>query len=472
MMRVHAANHGRAAVGCFALLAAAALLIPPAGAGARIDIVTVPSRDRTELTIYNSQDLTLVREERDLTFTQGRNEIQFAWTDTLIDPTSLQLDLRGAPELTLMDAVYPSGTRDMIVWEVEAGEDTSRTVEILYFISGLSWEAGYTATANPDETHLDVQQFTTVRNRSGETFERAETRVVVGDVHLLEAIRELARRGIQVEKDVYRYTAAFAVPPGAMTMEPAMAMRTLDSAPERVRREAAEIIRAAVSELHILAIEGEEEIRDRYSKELPSPIISEIPFDLSYEYDRRRYGNHPVKFYKFRNISENNLGKDPLPDGRWYVRVDDGRGGLRFEGRTEHDYVPIGDETELSLGSDGLVAVKERTLSVARRDFEFDTEGNVRGWKEDRTVVLEIRNSRDREVPLRLTHRLAPPWEFVEVSDSTYDIVDRETVRWDLELEPMEKREIQFTVRFEHSRPAPGPPRPQFGRGQWEPPSD
>ena len=433
------------------LLLAAALSLPPAAAQARIDLVTVPARDRTELTIYNSVDLTLAREERELTFTEGRNEIQFSWADTLIDPTSLHLDLLGAPELTLMDAVYPSGTRDMVVWEVDATEDTSHTVEITYFISGLTWAANYTAVANPEETHLELQQFTTVTNRSGETFERAETRVVVGDVHLIEAIAELARRGIEVDKDIYRFAVAFDVAPATIPAE-RMMVAEAPMVTARMRTEAAEIIRAAVSEFHVLAIEGEEEIRDRYSKELPSPAISEIPFDLSYEFDTRRYGREPVKFYKFRNITDNELGKDPLPDGTWYVHAGDGRDGLRFEGKLNHDYVPIGDEAELNLGSDGMLTIEERTLSVQRRNFQFDSDGNVQSWEEDHTIVLEIRNSRDREIPLRLTHYLNPPWEFVEVSDDSYDRVDQRTVRWDLDLEPMEMREIEFTVRYERDR--------------------
>ncbi len=449
----------RAAWGGTALLAAA-LVLPPAAGQARIDLVTVPGRDRTELTIYNSQDLTLVRERRELTFTEGLNEIQFSWADTLIDPTSLHLDLLGAPELTLMDAVYPSGTRDMIIWEVESSEDTSHTVEITYFISGLTWAANYTAIANPEETHLNLQQFTTVTNRSGETFERAETRVVVGDVHLLEAIERLARRGIEVDRTIHqdiisRYDPDVTVSPGDL-------WRVRQGVSAEVRREAAEIMRQAVSEFHVLAIEGEEEIRDRYSKELPSPTISEIPFDLSYEFDTRRYGREPVKFYKFRNITDNELGKDPLPDGTWYVHADDGRDGLRFEGKTDLEYVPVGDEAELQLGSDGMLTVDERTLSVQRRNFEFDRDGRIESWQEDHTIVLEIRNSRDHEVPLRLTHYLTAPWEFVEVSDDSYDRVDRETVRWDLALDPMEKREIRFTVRYERERgnsPIP-PPRP------------
>ena len=39
-----------------------------------------------QLTIYNSADLTLVRESRALTLKQGINKLQFSWVNTLIDP--------------------------------------------------------------------------------------------------------------------------------------------------------------------------------------------------------------------------------------------------------------------------------------------------------------------------------------------------------------------------------------------------
>ncbi|MGC8804855.1 MAG: hypothetical protein ACP5QD_02835, partial [Candidatus Ratteibacteria bacterium] len=44
----------------------------------KIDIVTLPERDRVQLTIYNSADLTLVRETRTLTMKKGGNKLQFS----------------------------------------------------------------------------------------------------------------------------------------------------------------------------------------------------------------------------------------------------------------------------------------------------------------------------------------------------------------------------------------------------------
>ena len=57
----------------------------------KVDLVTLPSRDTVQLTIYNSADLTLVRERRNLTLKKGWNWLQFMWANTLIDPTSLSL---------------------------------------------------------------------------------------------------------------------------------------------------------------------------------------------------------------------------------------------------------------------------------------------------------------------------------------------------------------------------------------------
>ena len=54
-------------------------------AWAAVDLVTLPTREGTQLTIYNSEDITMVREHRLLTVKEGVNRIQFSWANTLID---------------------------------------------------------------------------------------------------------------------------------------------------------------------------------------------------------------------------------------------------------------------------------------------------------------------------------------------------------------------------------------------------
>ena len=48
---------------CLAITSALAVAIPTV-VPAKIDLVTLPNRDTTQVTIYESEDLTLVRETR------------------------------------------------------------------------------------------------------------------------------------------------------------------------------------------------------------------------------------------------------------------------------------------------------------------------------------------------------------------------------------------------------------------------
>jgi len=55
-----------------AFLASLGLLLAfSASAHAAVDLVTVPTRKGTQLTIYNSEDITMVREHRLLTVKEG-----------------------------------------------------------------------------------------------------------------------------------------------------------------------------------------------------------------------------------------------------------------------------------------------------------------------------------------------------------------------------------------------------------------
>ena len=162
--------------------------------GRNIDLSTVPKRDSIELTIYNSEDLTLVRETRSVTFKKGLNPLQFSWANTLIDPTSVQLRFLSSPEkLEVLDTTFPHDKPQMLFWNVQSDFDGDATVEITYFTSGITWSADYIALAGKDEKTMAVDGFVRVTNHSGEAYEDAHVRLVVGTINLVEKIAELAR---------------------------------------------------------------------------------------------------------------------------------------------------------------------------------------------------------------------------------------------------------------------------------------
>ncbi len=158
-----------------------------------VDLSTIPKRNSVPLTIYNSEDLTLVRETRTVTFKKGVNPLQFSWANTLIDPTSVELRfLTSADKLDVLDTTFPHDKPQQLYWNVQSEIDGEATIQITYFTSGITWSADYVLIADKDEKQLSFDGFVRVSNNSGEEYEDAQVRLVVGTINLVEKIAQLA----------------------------------------------------------------------------------------------------------------------------------------------------------------------------------------------------------------------------------------------------------------------------------------
>src|SRR5262245_12692211 len=168
--------------------------------GENVDLSTVPKRDTVQLTIYNSEDITLVRETRVVTFKKGANPLQFSWANTLIDPSSVELKfLTSADKLEVLDTTFPHDKPQMLYWNVKSELDGEATIQITYFTSGITWSADYVAIADKDEGTMNIDGFVRITNNSGEEYEDAQVRLVVGTINLVEKIAQLAK---ETGKDV------------------------------------------------------------------------------------------------------------------------------------------------------------------------------------------------------------------------------------------------------------------------------
>ena len=156
----------------------------------RINVVTLPGRDTVQLTIYNSADLTLVKETRFLTFRKGLNKLEFSWANTLIDPTSVEFrPLTHADAVEVLDVSFPPRVTNTLEWRIQSEFAGEVQVEIRYFTSGISWSADYVAAANKAEKLMALAGNVRVNNNSGEDYENAQIRLVVGVIRLVEEIR-------------------------------------------------------------------------------------------------------------------------------------------------------------------------------------------------------------------------------------------------------------------------------------------
>lgn len=361
-----------------------------------VDLSTVPNRDTVQLTIYNSEDLTLVRETRKISFKKGANSLQFSWANTLIDPSSVELGFLSHPDkLDLLDTTFPHDKPQMLYWNVQSELDGEAVVEITYFTSGIRWTADYVCVSNQDETEMSFDGHVRVYNNSGEEYEDAQVRLVVGTINLVQKIAELARipmqQVAQLEKAQRQLLRGKAVMD--FVEEAEMAMEGAGVAGPGSGKQK-EVIKEGLSEYFIYTIEGTETIANGWSKRLRSFRGATVPFSIQYRYRNAEYGDQLVRLYLLANDKESELGTTPLPDGIVRVFRDNGRDGLSFLIAQNIKYVPIGDKIELNLGPDPEVVFELIKLRAWRSGIWMQIHGaNVFRRVDDNRVKIEVNST-------------------------------------------------------------------------------
>lgn len=422
-------------------------------AHAKVDLVTLPSRDTVQLTIYNSADMTLVRESRALTLKDGQNKLQFSWANTLIDPTSLEmLPKSNVDMIDIADLTYPPRVTNLGLWNINSSMSGKVPVEISYLTSGLSWRAFYMGTLTEDEKTMRLQGYVVVTNNSGEDYENAQTRLIVGKVHILDEIAELARRQ-------YPYGRPGMAPVGQAM--PAMAGIVSSEIKKELEERSVtfaafrpkEIVKEGLSEYFLYTIEGTETIPDGFSKRLQSFDIEAVPVVNLYKYEEDRYGLGVVRFLSFKNDQEHKLGETPIPGGmlKVYRSVGD-NGHLSYTGQSSFKYIPVDEDVELNLGAIADIVVEPKLMDFKAENYRFDRNGNVNGWDEIHTFKIEVRNTRDINVKVEIKRNFNTQyWDINNSGDfGAFEKVDLDTVKFTLELQPRSAKQFEYVLRTYH----------------------
>lgn len=379
-----------------------------AALGKNVDLVTLPKRESVQLTIYNSEDITLVKETRYITLKKGENLLQFSWAGTLIDPTSVELrPLEQEDKVELAHTIFPGQKPQHLIWNIQSQAEGQVKVEISYFTSGLTWTMDYVAITDPDETAMKFRGYVRVFNNSGEEYENAQIRLIVGTINLVEKIADLARRrGMPVPRpaeDDYRVMKREAARKSFALAERAGAAPPPSSAmPSKPRQ----IVKEGVSEYFMFSVEGTETIPTSWAKRMIAFVADGVKFDIVYRIRGYQYGPRPVRFFLWNNDDEHKLGQSPMPNGLVRIFRDNGKDGLSYLGEKLLRYVPIKAEIEVNLGPDDLVVYDARKMSTQRLRFSFarDSRGNeyVTGWDEKQIWNDTVRNYRTKPIVFEL----------------------------------------------------------------------
>ncbi len=422
----------------FLLLAIIALLMPTT-ASARINVVTLPGRQSVQLTIYNSADLTLVKETRILTFKKGLNRLEFSWANTLIDPTSVEFKaLTHAAEVDVLDVSFPPRVSNTLEWRINSEFAGEVQVEIRYFTSGITWSADYVAEANKTEQTMNLAGAVRVTNNSGEDYENAQVRLVVGVIRLVERIIDLAQpRG--PKSALEGADNAMLILEQKKSMDDAVALGIqFESKPRQ-------IIKEGLSEYFLYTVEGRDTIPTGWSKRMPSFKATDVPIISYYKYEKERWADQVMRYYRFTNSEPSKLGQEPLPDGdvKAFRLITDDR-HYAFVGRTSVKYIPVNESVEMELGKDLEVLVKPTLMNWEKSNVQFDNNGNVKGWTIKETWQIEVQNSKEIDVVLDVRRNFSGDWSLT--TDAKYEKVDATKVKFVLPLKAREKQKLTYEV--------------------------
>src|SRR5213078_2219819 len=100
-----------------------------------------------------------------------------------------------ADEVDVLDVSFPPRVTNTLEWRIKSEFAGEVQVEIRYFTSGISWSSDYVLEAQRTEKLAGLAGYVRVNNNSGEDYEDAQVRLVVGVIRLVEDIANLARMG-------------------------------------------------------------------------------------------------------------------------------------------------------------------------------------------------------------------------------------------------------------------------------------
>ncbi len=138
-------------------------------ASAGVKLITLPPRERVEIQLDNP-NATLVQEERTIPLARGTNDVVFAWANTNIDKSSIQLRCLTDPmDIKVLSVSYPPG-ENALTWQVYSPRAGSARVRISYIIGRLDKSFAYRAIAAHDEKALTLWQYILLHNNANEEF--------------------------------------------------------------------------------------------------------------------------------------------------------------------------------------------------------------------------------------------------------------------------------------------------------------
>lgn len=311
------------------------------------------------------------------------------------------------------------------------------------------------AEASRDERTMSLAGSVRVLNRSGEDYENAQVRLVVGVIRLVEEIVELAQREAGAKAKDAPTTEKLMRSVVAQDRFYRLGEENGLAGAHYFERKSAlkEIVKEGVSEYFIYTVEGRDTVPNGWAKKLPSFQATEVPIISLYKFEQERWDARVMRYYRFTNSIPSRLGNEPLPDGAVMAfRLTTPDDLYTFAGATAVKYIPINETVEMELGHDREVFVKPVMLDWQKTNVRFDTKGNVIGWTTKQVWEIEIQSSKEIPVVLDIRRTFKGDWSLS--TTMPYVKMDATKVKFVLSLSPREKRRLTYELVTRHGASA------------------
>ncbi|MFC5371500.1 DUF4139 domain-containing protein [Brevundimonas faecalis] len=302
----------------------------------------------------------------------------------------------GVPTRVIFDRV-PQNLRPRPTLSVTLDAEGAgrRETTLSYLTSGLAWKADYVARFDEKAGKLDLTGWVTITNNSGATFSNAQTRVVAGDVNLLN------QGGYNAYGQPQRSTRGNGTQTGG---EGALADVYVYPLPEAVT-----VANAQTKQVGLIDAAGVPATK-RYLNVFDGFYTAEEPIAAEVG-------------VIFSNGSGN--AARALPAGVMRVYVKDEAGEPRFIGEDQVDHSPAGSEIVITTGEAFDVTVQPRLVSserVSKRLVDYFRTRHV--------MEYTVRNARPQPVTVELRQRGLG--RDTELSDQSIqgEMRDARTVVW------------------------------------------
>jgi len=404
---------------------------------ARINLSAPTRLEETVLTIYNEEDLTLVRELRKVALREGKNELSFNWEKTQVDPTSVFFNLRtGSDEIVKKDISYPPSTTGTLTWEVEAQTATEVKIEINYLTRGLDWKSLYHGRLDREKTVMDLEGYVRIQNNSDIHFKNARVNLLIGEVNLLDELAEVISQWRKKRKEEPERRP-----------EPEVARHMMPVAPAEMPARFEQVIeQAGADEYHLLKLGEVGDISPDHDRRLKFTGHRELKVDNFYRSRLDSNNNKTTEhLLKFENPSET----EPLPEGKIQLLRRSTGGELSFVGNPRLNYLPPGGQARLALEETPQVRALTKKMNIRSLDFSFDEEEKLVGWIEETDYETTINNFRNIPVTLQLErHFPHQNWEIIATSHQFEQISDNR-IRYELKLGAGEQILLEEIIQLE-----------------------